>query len=212
MLEITNTKIYDLKETVISCRNAMRLEPAEYTDEEFENSLPRAIQLASNKDGSGHKNFLKGIRVSFDLKYTQYITKQLQRYGFFDYISSSSLMHKITKMDFDKCCNKYVTQQSIKQMKELIEVYNQNPSYENYMFIISNCPMGTELFVRVSTNYMQLKTIYTQRKSHKLKEDYKALCDWISTLPYSKEFLTIKTNKHNEISRVQNQQLHTPQQ
>ena len=34
-----------------------------------------------------------------------------------------------------------------------------------------------------------LKTIYNQRKSHKLKEDYGAFCGWIETLPYAKELI-----------------------
>lgn len=34
-------------------------------------------------------------------------------------------MHRITKMDFSKCCNKYVTEVSINQMKALIHDYNK---------------------------------------------------------------------------------------
>lgn len=36
MLRVENVKVYDLKESVIACRNSMRLELPEYTDEEFE--------------------------------------------------------------------------------------------------------------------------------------------------------------------------------
>ena len=36
MLSVKNIKVYDLEESVIACRNAMRTEPAEYTKEEFE--------------------------------------------------------------------------------------------------------------------------------------------------------------------------------
>ena len=36
MVHIENVKVYDLKESVIACRNAMRITPPEYTDEEFE--------------------------------------------------------------------------------------------------------------------------------------------------------------------------------
>ena len=192
MLEITNCKIYDLKESVISCRNAMRMELPEYTEEEFEKSLERAKKLVkSNMSGNVrcHANFRKGIRVSFDLKYSQYITKQLQRYHFFDYVSSTSMMHRITKMDFSKCCNKYVLPQTIQLMQKLIAEYQESPSYEGFMRVISNCPMGTELYVRVSTNYEQLATIYWQRKNHKLKEDYGALIAFIESLPYAKELI-----------------------
>lgn len=191
MLEVKNVKVYDLKESIIACRNAMRTDMPDYTsDEEFSKGLCRAIKLveASKKMG-GHANFRTGIRVSFDLKYTQYITKQLQRYHWLDYVSSSSMMHKITEMDFSKCCNKYVLPEVKNIMKTRISAYNANPSYENYMHIISNCPMGAELFVRVSTNYEQLATIYKQRKNHKLKEDWGAFITFIESLPYAKELI-----------------------
>ena len=35
MLEISNVKVYDLRESVIASGNAMRLEPVEYSDSEF---------------------------------------------------------------------------------------------------------------------------------------------------------------------------------
>lgn len=214
MLEFSNVKVYDLKESVIASRNAMRLDMPEYTEDEFQESLKRAVKLAKCGGGSGHSNFRTGIRVSFDMKYTQYITKQFQRYHWFDFVSSSSLMHRITKMDFTKCVNKYVTKQSIEQMQKLIKSYNtlvndetiesvehydlpeaiiasdrQTAKYVAFMKIVSNCPMGTELFVHVSTNYEQLATIYKQRQGHKLKEDYKAFFDMVESLPYAKELI-----------------------
>lgn len=192
MLEVSNIKVYDLKESIIACRNAMRTEMPDYnSDDEFAKSLCRAIKLVQAAQGpvKCHANFRTGIRVSFDLKYTQYVTKQFQRYHWFDYVSSSSLMHKIAKMDFSKCCNKYVLPETKNIMQTCIDVYNTNPTYENYMRLISNCPMGTELFVRVSTNYEQLATIYKQRKDHKLKEDWGAFIEFIKSLPYAKELI-----------------------
>ena len=189
MLEISNVRVYDLKESIIASRNAMRLTPPEYTDEEFEKSLPRAIQLANTKNGSGHQTFLSGIRVSFDLKYPNYISPELQRYHWIDIVTSSSKMHRLTKMDMDACFNEYVTQNSVNQMKQLIAQYNDNPTYERFMYVISNCPQGVELFMRVSTNYLQLKTIYHQRKAHKLKEDWGNFCKEIRTLPYAQELI-----------------------
>lgn len=216
MLEISNVKIYDLKESVIASRNAMRLELPQYTEEEFQNSLKRATSLSKCGGGSGHSSFRKGIRVNFDMKYTQYITKQFQRYHWFDYISSSSLMHRITKMNFEECCNKYVTVEEVKHMNTMIDNYNRivetkdddfsisfrlrdgscinannkkESLYHLFMFIISNCPMGTELFVRVTTNYEEIATICKQRKGHKLKEDYAAWFDFARKLPYAKELI-----------------------
>lgn len=200
MLQVQNVKVYDLEESVIACRNAMRTELPEYTEVEFEQSLERAKKLvgssAESKDVKCHDNFLTGIRVSFDLIYPNYISPELQRYHWIDIVTSSSKMHRIMKMDFRNCCNKYVTTETIEQMEHLVKCYNGIPDdhpdlkYEYFMLLISNCPLGIELFMRVSTNYKQLQTIYHQRKNHKLKEDYGALCDFIRSLPYAKEFIT----------------------
>ena len=189
MLQIENWKVYDLRESVIACRNAMRINPAPITDEEFNASMPRAITLANSPSGSGHSTFLSGIRVSFDIKYPNYISPELQRYHWIDIVSSSSKMHRLSSMDMDACFNKYVTDESKEQMKRLVKKYNETKSYEDFMVMLSNCPQGIELFMRVSTNYLQLRTLYRQRKTHKLKEDYGELCAFIENLPYAKEFL-----------------------
>lgn len=193
MVTIDNVRVYDLKESVIASGFAMRTVKPEYTDEEFEKSLPRAIKLAKAGGGSGHSNFRKGIRVSFDIKYPGYFTPELQRYGFVDIVTSSSKMHRLVKMDMDACFNKYVTDLSKNQMKELIAIYNQDQCYENFMRVLSNCPQGVELFMRCSTNYEQLSTIYRQRHNHRLKEDWvEGFCkDFIEKLPYAKELILV---------------------
>ena len=217
MLEIINVKVYDLKESVIASGNAMRLEPVEYTDEEFEKGLVRMKRLINTSKSGNircHDNALTGIRVSFDIKYPQYWTPEAQRYHFFDIVTSSSKMHRLLKMDLDKACNKYVTQEQIDEVNAAIEVYNyiaenkletfefhfRNEGkvtingceaclYTAWMFVLSNCPLGLELFMRVSTNYKQLQTMYYQRKNHKLKEDCGNFIDFIEGLPYFKELI-----------------------
>ena len=217
MLEVTNVKVYDLKESVIASGNAMRLEPVEYTDEEFKKGLVRMKILINTSKISNircHDNALTGIRVSFDIKYPQYWTPEAQRYHFFDIVTSSSKMHRLLKMDLDKACNKYVTQEQIDEVNTAIEVYNyiaENKSeafefhfrnegkvtingyeaclYTAWMFVLSNCPLGLELFMRVSTNYKQLQTMYYQRKNHKLKEDWGNFINFVEGLPYFKELI-----------------------
>ena len=191
MVHIENWKVYDLEESVIACRNSMRTTPPEYTKEEFEKSLPRAIKLAKTPSNFGEDNFLCGIRVSFDIKYPNYFTPELQRYHFLDIVSSSSKMHRLVKMDMDSCFNEYVTAQSKEQMKRLIQNYNEDKSYENFMRVISNCPLGVELFMRCTTNYRALKTIYKQRKHHRLRDDWQmGFCkNFIEKLPYANELI-----------------------
>jgi len=191
MLKIENVKVYELEESVIACRNAMRLQVPEYTKEEFEKSLDRAKKLVqASKSGvvKCHDNFLTGIRVSFDVTYPQYWSPEFQRYHFADIVTSSSKMHRLCKMDMKQACNKYVDERVIAVEQEKIDAYNANPTYENFMEMVSNCPMGLELFMRVSTNYKQLQTIYFQRKHHKLHE-WGNFCKMIEGLPYFKELI-----------------------
>ena len=217
MLEVKNVKVYDLEESVIACRNAMRLEMPEYTQEEFEKSLERAKVLAKTPNCSGHQTFLSGIRVSFDIKYPNYISPEMQRYHWFDIVTSASKMHRLMEMDLDIACNKYVTRNTIDEMKTLIQTYNDIKHTKNFTFAtfhfrdgstittgdqkkalyyafmpcVSNCPQGIELFMRVSTNYLQLKNMYHQRKHHKLEEDWQeGFCrEFIEKLPYFEEFI-----------------------
>lgn len=191
MVHIENWKVYDLMESVIACRNSMRTTPPEYTQEEFEKSLPRAIKLAKTNSSMGEDNFLCGIRVAFDIKYPNYFTPELQRYHFLDIVSSSSKIHKLAKMDMRTCFNKYVTEETRIQMSELVELYKNAPNYENFMLLISNCPLGVELFMRCTTNYRALKTIYKQRKHHRLHDDWViGFCkNFIEKLPYANELI-----------------------
>ena len=197
MLEISNWKVYDLEESINACRYSMMEEIPGQID--FEKSLERAKKLAKCSTSSGECNFLSGIRVAYDIKYPQYISPELQRYHFNDIVTSQSKMHKLIKMDLEKCCNKYVTGATIDNLNSYIKAYNDSleapfpqTQYYNWMTVISNCPLGLELTMRCTTNYLQLRTIYHQRKNHKLKEDWGAFCDWIKSLPYSKELITIE--------------------
>lgn len=209
MVEIRNVHIYDLIESVIASGNAMRLEPAKYSEEEFQKGLKRMVRLvhaSSATDVHCHDNALTGIRVSFDIKYPQYWSMEFQRYHFADIVTSSSKMHRLLKMNIDDACNKYVTPETINNLKQYIFKYNsiteyykenavsdvsnkEKEIYEAWMTVLSNTPLGLELFMRVSTNYKQLQTIYHQRKNHKLKEDWGAVIKMIEGLPYFEQLI-----------------------
>ncbi len=78
-----------------------------------------------------------------------------------------------------------MTEEVIKLTEQYIEEYNEEQSYENFMKVLSNCPLGLEKWMAISTNYLQLKTIYNQRKNHRLKEDWGVIIDMIKNLPYA---------------------------
>ena len=51
-----------------------------------------------------------------------------------------------------------------------------------FNIIIANCPMGIMLTARMTTNYLQLKSIVNQRENHKMQE-WRYLCEWFKGLP-----------------------------
>ena len=51
-------------------------------------------------------------------------------------------------------------------------------------------PEGFLQMRTVDTNYAELRTIYHQRKNHRLKEEWQdTFCKWVETLPYAKELI-----------------------
>ena len=145
--------------------------------------------------------------MQFDLTFTNKAWVEAERYHFLDFVSSQSTMHRITKFDLDKAYIEYTDPRIVEIMKEKTKAYNQlqadiaalkeegkdvttlnDLARTKYLEILYSNPAGFRLTARMTTNYRQLKTIYAQRKTHRLPE-WRAFCDWCETLPYS-EFIT----------------------
>ena len=152
----------------------------------------KALGIADT--GSGHDNFLKGIIVQFDLTFTIKAWTEAERYHFFEFVSSQSTMHCITKFDIPSQCSEYVDPRIISILQEKVDFYNKiedkttDEAKEAYLDVLYNVPVGFKLTARMSTNYQQLKTIYYQRRNHRLPE-WKAFCKWIESLPEFKSLI-----------------------
>ena len=152
------------------------------------NEYRRCYVLATSRSGCGEDNFLNGIIVQFDLTFSIKAWVEMQRYHFIDFVSSQSTMHCISKMDIKSMCNEYVSDVVIAEVERLKKAYLDNPTPKNYLELLYNVPVGFELTARMTTNYRQLKTIYAQRRTHRL-EDWQVFCDFIESLPYAKELI-----------------------
>ena len=189
---IKNVQIYGLEESIRASKFPMAIDTDKCTSEITE----RTISLGSAATGTGHDNFLKGIIVQFDWTFTPKCSVEVERYHFIDFVSSQSTMHRITKFDLDKAYIEYVDNVIINRMKGLVERYNamtkeqqnSDEGKELYLKILYSNPCGMFLTARMTTNYQQLKTIYQQRRYHRLPE-WQWFCDWCETLPY---FLELK--------------------
>ena len=181
MIKIENAKIYGIKESVKASKYPMSIDVSVCN----ENITDTVKTLGGCEIGSGHDQFLTGIIVQFDLTFTVKAWTEAERYHFFDFVSSQSTMHRITKFDLDKAYIDYVDPRIIQIMKEKVADYNREPTSEKYLEILYSNPCGFKLTARMTTNYRQLKTIYNQRKNHRLPE-WVEFCKWIETLPYFK--------------------------
>lgn len=181
-MKVTNTKIYGL-ENAIRCS---KFPMATNTDELNSDVTNTVVNLGNAAIGSGHSQFLTGIVVQFDLTFSNKAWVELQRYHFIDFISSQSTMHRISKFDLSKQYNEYVDDRIITIMNELKDKYNETQDKEDYLKLLYSNPCGFQLTAGMTTNYQQLKTIYSQRKNHRLPE-WREFCKWIEELDMFKE-------------------------
>jgi hypothetical protein len=211
---ISNVKVYGLEESIRASKYPMAVDVDNCNSE----ITPKTHSLASSNMGEGHDNFLNGVIVQFDLTFTNKAWVEAERYHFFDVVSSQSTMHKITKFDLDSSYIEYVDPRIIEIMKEKVEEYNQidfewkngftpqsveiqqehvEEMKRRYLEILYSNPCGFKLTARMTTNYRQLKTMYHQRKTHRLPE-WRTFCEWVESLPCFKELILKERGEPNE--------------
>lgn len=183
-MKIENEMVYGLHQSIRASKFPMATDVKKCSFDLTETTK----KLASCKIGTGHDNFLNGIIVQFDLTFSNKAWVELQRYHFIDFVSSQSTMHRITKFDLESAYNEHVDRRIVDIMKDKVKEYNKNPSEEKYLGILYSNPGGFQLTARMTTNYRQLKTIYYQRKNHRLPE-WRQFCAWIEQLPQFKELI-----------------------
>ena len=210
---VSNVDIYDLEKSILASGYPMRtiIPDRDITEKD----LARCKNLVNaTKTGNGaHAQFMTGIRVNFDLTFSNKAWVEAERYRFLEFVSSQSTMHRITKFDLDNQYNEYVDPRIIEIMKSKVQEYNKvmelRDSYDKddqhnispqlredltewlkdaYLEILYSNPAGFTLTARMTTNYRCLRNIYMQRKDHRLPE-WRAFCKWIETLPYAQELL-----------------------
>ena len=175
---ISNTKIYGLDESIIRAKYPMS------TDTSVLNSdvTKGILALAQCEKGTGHDQWLTGVVVQFDMTYTVKAWTEAERYHFLNFVSSQSTMHRIAQFDLDQQYDAHTDPRVVEIVKELVAKYNETKDPEDYLRVLMSNPCGFKLTAGMTTNYRQLKTIYAQRRTHRLPE-WRDFCAWIETLP-----------------------------
>ena len=207
-MKITNVSIWGMGDTVVAarypmCKDGVNEEDFEKIASEFEmnkfvnadslgeddlnvgtKDFKRLVHLGTAIPCSGHDCCMKGIVVQFDCNAPRYWWSQLQRYHFIDFVSSCSQMHRIGSLELDS--NPDMFPETIEYAKKVVERYNNKEITIDQC--LANVPQGIELTARLVTNYLQLKNIYAQRRTHRSRH-WQEFCDWVETLPYANEFI-----------------------
>lgn len=194
---VHRARVYGLRESIRGAKF-----PKAVDIDKLNSDLTTGIQaLAQSHQGEGHDQWLTGCIVQFDLTFSNKAWVEAERYHFFDFVSSQSTMHKIAQFDIKEQCNRNVDPRIISILREKVDAYNylvKLPAPDSlditmqrdklikdaYLDVLYNIPSGFQLTARMTTNYRQLKTIYKQRKSHRLPE-WRDFCQWVETLPYA---------------------------
>lgn len=140
--------------------------------------------LARNDLNSGELNILTGVTVSIDVEGTIKWWQQAERYHWFQINMSESVMHslcnprvKIGSDSFDKDTPFEVVKSFVRNRDELL---SEGPiSKEDKLALIYSLPVGYLERARVTTNYLQLMTMYKQRHNHQLQE-WRLFCTWVA--------------------------------
>lgn len=191
---VTNGIVYGIDRAVKASGNPMRTvldtEPSDDKD------YLRAQKLGNARSGEGHDTFLHGIFVHMDVVAPLYWWKEAQRYHWFDFVSSQSTMHRLAKFDITSQCVPETNPEILKIVEKMVKDYLDIPDdseikKDEWRKLVASLPSGFCLGATMCTNYQQLKTMYLQRRNHKLKE-WHVFCDFCESLPMFVELTGVK--------------------
>ena len=168
------------------------------------------MKLAKTLISSGpeHAKFLRDIHVQANINMERCWHSENDTYHF-NTKNSQSTMHKllnrtspITKDLFVTCeedddvMNLMVDR--LESLRIAFKDIQKNASDEtkaeklNYLLLRAKrlLPEGFLQMRTEDTNYAELRTIYHQRKNHRLEEEWQdTFCKWVETLPYARELI-----------------------
>ena len=162
------------------------------------------MQLANG--GPVHAKYRRMIAVYVDITAPLYWWKEFDTYKIGTVANSCSTMHKIHHKQFERSdfsCEKMddaallVLDAVIDFMEqERIKFCEDKKNKQAWINMIQMLPTSYNQMRTVTLNYENLINMYYARRTHKLHEwhDY---CDWIMSLPYAEQLITVKGDEEH---------------
>lgn len=205
MIKISKTSVMNMENAMRGARNPLnswnRMDSRYDEDGNFilgENDRNLARRLV--RAGSDHRKFIRQIFVSVDFDAPLYWWKEYDTYKIATVANSTSTMHKIAAKPFelDDFSHDHMNETALESLKATIAVleqlrqdYLQSKDKQVWYSMIQLLPTSYHQLRTCSFNYETLVNIYHARKNHKL-EEWHTVCDWIRTLPYAADLITME--------------------
>lgn len=178
------------------------------------------LMMRLRNAGADHRKFMRMITVYVDITAPLYWWKEFDTYKVGTVANSCSTMHKIHEKEFtlEDFSTEHLNVDSLKNLDSTIAELNRNrhiyingfkgvpgdnsrdvqPKCKTYWWqMIQLLPTSYNQRRTIMLNYEVLANIYKSRNNHKLDE-WRDLCDWIETLPYSELITNIENKKEKE--------------
>lgn len=164
------------------------------------------------KAGTEHAKFMRQIVVSVDITAPLYFWKEFDTYKVGTVANSCSTMHTVHKKEFemkdfstdhlmcgftDEDTGEWSEQnlwwETMRKVVEALNIarrhYIDTGDKQYWYAMIQLLPTSYNQKRTVTLNYENLRSMYFQRRNHKLDEWRVGFVDWVKTLPYAKELI-----------------------
>lgn len=206
MIKFENTDVYGFETAIRGMRNPLNSwDKSDSSEPDFcylDGTCPpyqigeADMELMTKlvKAGDEHAKFMRMINVTVDITAPLYWWKEFDTYKVGTVANSCSTMHTIHKKeigwdDFSfECVTNHTDRMVLDELLGTINAYRkefvETHDKKSWLAMIQLLPSSYNQRRTVQLNYAVLRSIYRQRKGHKLTE-WNEFCEWIETLPYS---------------------------
>lgn len=157
----------------------------------------RLLKAAINSGSNSHSKFLRQIMVSADFTTSLTHWKQIDTYKVGTTTNSQSTMHKLASTPITRECfdisdlpeMDHYWDDHIEALEWLRNKYNKTGDRKYWDSLISLLPESWLQTRHWTGNYQVIRTMYRDRRTHKLKDWNADFVNWVKTLPYAKELI-----------------------
>lgn len=215
-MKFENTHVYGILDAIRGARNPLESwsKSDSYLDAGHNTIIgPNDMKLLQNllnasvKDRSNsHSKFLRQIVLSVDITAALYFFKEFDTYKVGTTANSTSTMHKLAATPICLACFETGDMRSvdlgdvdgnykdhivhlIEFLETLRQRYLETKDKQYWKELIRWLPESWLQTRTVTANYQVIRSMYFDRRNHKLTEWSESFVDWVKTLPYAEELI-----------------------